>query len=65
MRPPDVPMDTQESICPVLEGDDLRAGVKAVLSPARWAENLCLEGREGGIQASRRGWVPSIWEMSA
>ncbi len=42
----------------------LVAGVKAVLSrPA--AENPCLQGREGGIQARRWGWAPSIWEMSA
>ena len=41
-----------------------RAGGEAVLSPARWAENACHQGREGGIQGPRRGWAPSIWEMS-
>jgi len=40
------------------------AGAKAVLSPAQKAENPCLRGHEGGIQARRRGWAPSIWEMS-
>ena len=40
-------------------------GVKAVLSPAQWPEHACLQGREGGIQTPRRGWAPSIWEMSA
>jgi hypothetical protein len=41
------------------------AGVTTLLSLAQGAENPWLRGHESGIQARRRGWAPSIWEMSA
>src|SRR5439155_26141292 len=34
-----------------------------VLPPSR-AENPSPRGRDGGIWAPRRGWTPSIWELS-
>src|SRR4030095_574719 len=42
----------------------LAAEGKAVRSRAQWPENACPQGREGGIQAARRGCLASIWEMS-
>ena len=50
---------------PLGDVPDPLACVKAVLSPAQWAENACLQGWEGGMQAQRWGWAPSIWEKSA
>jgi hypothetical protein len=40
------------------------AGGTTVLSLAQGAENPCLRGHAGGIKTPRRGWAPSIWEMS-
>ena len=41
-----------------------RRGEAAGLSPAQGAQNPCLRGHAGGIKTPRRGWTPSIWEMS-
>jgi hypothetical protein len=35
-----------------------------VCKPAR-SETSCPRGHEGGMQPQKRGWAPSIWEMSA
>jgi hypothetical protein len=39
--------------------------VQAGALPCPTAEDPCLRGREDSIQARRRTWAPSIWEMSA
>jgi hypothetical protein len=64
LRPACVLAVRQSGRKPLGDVPDPLAGVKAVISPARWADYACLQAREGGIQAQGRGWAPSIWEIS-
>jgi Transposase DDE domain group 1 len=46
-------------------GEQGRPFPRPVEKTLAFEENACLQDRVGGIQAPRRGWTPSILEMSA